>query len=200
MGTSKRSIVVIVLVATLVVIGAIVFIFARPKELSGTPIDPPQPMPDFTLESAQGPVSLSDFRGKVVVLYFGYTSCPDVCPLTLSYLREAVNKLGNLAEDVQVIFISVDGNRDTPERLVTYTANFHPDFIGLTGTQAQIDQVTKDFGIFYLLYPPDSDGFYSVDHTASTMVLDRQGDQVLIWEYGTQPKQMASDLRILIKE
>ena len=197
---SRIAIVFVAVAATVIAVGAAVFLFARPTGLNGTAIDPPQPMPDFTLESAQGPVSLNDFRGKLVVLYFGYTSCPDACPLTLSYLRQAMNNLGSRAKDVQVIFVSVDWKRDTPEKLATYTGAFNPDFIGLTGDQAQIDQVTQDFGIFYLLYPPDENGFYTVDHTASTLVLDRQGRQVLNWSNGTQPNQIASDLKKLVKE
>ena len=197
---NKRRNIFGLLFVALVVIGAIAYTLSSQNRFNGIVFDPPEPTPDFTLDSAQGPVSLSDFHGKVVVLFFGYTSCPDVCPLTLSYLRRTMSNLGDQAQGVQVIFVSVDGMRDTPEKLAIYTANFNPDFIGLTGTQAQIDQVTKDFRIFYQMNPPDSDGFYSVDHTASIIVLDQQGRQVLIWPHNTQPDQMASDLDMLLNE
>jgi protein SCO1 len=176
-----------------------VYEFSISNRLHGEVIEPPKLMPDFTLQSTKGPVSLSDFRGRVIVLYFGYTSCPDLCPTTLALLNQAVDALKDKAKDVQVVFISVDWKRDTPETLEKYTAHFNGNFLGLTGTQAQIDSVTNDFGIFYLLNLPDKNGFYSVDHTASIRVLDRQGRLAVIWPYDTQPSEMASDLQVILK-
>jgi len=173
--------------------------FLLPKKLHGEVIKPPKPMPDFTLQSTKGPVSLSSFRGKLVILYFGYTSCPDLCPTTLAMLHQAVEALGNKAQEVQVIFISVDWKRDTPEVLEKYIAHFNSNFIGLSGTEAQINSVTRDFGIFYLLNLPNENGFYSVDHTASMRVLDRQGRLTVIWPYGTQYPEMASDMRSILQ-
>jgi protein SCO1/2 len=175
------------------------YVFWLPQKIHGEVIEPPKLMPDFTLQSAQGPVSLSSFRGQLVVLYFGYTSCPDLCPTTLAVLRQAVEALGDQAQAVQVIFISVDWKKDTPEALSQYVAHFNPDFLGLTGSEAQIDSVTKDFGIFYLLNVPGENGFYSVDHTASLQVLDRQGRLAVIWPYGTQSSEITSDMRVLLK-
>ncbi len=173
--------------------------FLMPKKLHGEVIEPSTLMPDFTLQSASGPVSLSDFRDKVVILYFGYTSCPDLCPTTLAVMRQAIDALGDKSKDVQVIFISVDWKRDTPEILGNYTAHFNQDFLGLTGNQTQIDSVTRDFGIFYLLNLPDENGFYSVDHTASVRVLDRQGRLAVIWPYDTPSSAMTADLQVLLK-
>jgi protein SCO1 len=184
----------------LLFLGVGVYEYTLPKALHGEVITPPKFMPDFTLQSATGPVSLSNFHGKVVVLYFGYTSCPDLCPLTLAYLRQTLDSLGSKANEIQVVFVSVDWKRDTPEHLSDYVHAFRPDFVGVTGTQAQIDAVTKDFGIFYLLYPPDANGYYSVDHTASIQVLDRQQKLTLIWPHDTQPDQMATDLQVLLKK
>jgi protein SCO1/2 len=175
------------------------YVFWLPPKIHGEVIEPPKLMPDFTLQSAQGAVSLSSFRGQLVVLYFGYTSCPDLCPTTLAVLRQAVEALGDQAQAVQVIFISVDWKKDTPEALSQYVAHFNPDFLGLTGSEAQIDSVTKDFGIFYLLNVPGENGFYSVDHTASLQVLDRQGRLAVIWPYGTQSSEITSDMRVLLK-
>jgi protein SCO1/2 len=196
----KRSNIFGLILLAMVVIGAIVYTLSSQNRFNGIVYDPPQAMPDFTLDSAHGQVSLSDFRGKVIILFFGYTYCPDICPLALSYLKQSVGDLGNQAEDVQVIFISVDWKRDTPEGLAKYTANFNPDFLGLTGTEDQINQVTQDFGIYYLMNSPNSSGYYSVDHTASIMVLDQQGSHVLTWPNETQPEQMTSDLEKLFKE
>ena len=187
-------------VLTLAVIGLAIYQFSMPVKFAGALISPPKAMLDFTLQSARGPVALSSFRGKLVVLYFGYTNCPDICPLTLANLRQALDKIGDRAKDVQVLFISVDWKRDTPEKLASYAAAFRPDFIGLTGSQAQIDSVTKDFGIFYLLNVPDNNGYYSVDHTATVLVLNRQGGLTLTWPNGTQPDSISSDLIKLLKQ
>jgi protein SCO1/2 len=198
---STRNLVLIFVGFIVLVVAVLaVFTFSAPNTLSGTIFDPPKPMPDFTLQAADGPVSLSDFRGKIVVLYFGYTFCPDACPLTMAIFRQATEKLGSKAKDVQVLFISVDWKRDTPEIMAKYVSHFSPSFIGLSGTQEQIDTVTQDFGIYYLLNIPDKNGQYSVDHTASTQVLDRQGNLKLIWSYETTPADMVSDLRKLLKD
>eukprot|EP01155_Anaeramoeba_flamelloides_P020558 Anaeramoba_flamelloidesa580596_17.p1 GENE.a580596_17~~a580596_17.p1 ORF type:complete len:173 (-),score=24.44 a580596_17:8-526(-) len=105
---------------------------------------------DFSLTSARGPVSLSDFRGKVSVIYIGYASCPDVCPTALAVLTQSLKQLpDNQREQIQGIFISVDPERDTPEKLADYTAFFSPQIIGITGTREQIDQVVRQYGAFY---------------------------------------------------
>lgn len=196
----NRRFVYVILAIIAILVGAALYEFTRPVTYYGTRIQPPKPMPDFTLQSAKGPVALSSFRGKYVVMYFGYTFCPDICPATSAALRAALSQLNGQDAQVQVLFISVDTKRDTPERLFTYLQNFRPDFIGLVGTEAQTDQVTRDFGIFYTLNPPDpATGTYSVDHSANILVLDRQGALVMTWAYDQQPDEMASDLRILLR-
>lgn len=197
-GSSRRNLWLVLIIGALLA-AFVGYEFLRQDKLHGVVIEPPNPMPNFSLQSTKGPVSLSSFRGKIVVLYFGYTSCPDVCPTSLALLRQAVDALGDKAENIQVIFISVDWKRDTPEILSKYAAHFHPDFLGLTGDQAQIDLTTRNFGIYYSLNQPDENGFYSVDHTASIKVLDRQGRLVVIWPYGIQPSEMTSDLQVLLK-
>jgi protein SCO1/2 len=188
------------LIAVLIIGAGVYVYFTFTPPMFGALIEPPVSRPNFTLASNQGLVSLSTFRGKLVVLYFGYTACPDVCPTSLANLRQAMGLLNSQqAGQVQVIFISVDWKRDTPEKLASYARAFHPSFIGLTGSQAEIDSVTRDFGIFYLLNEPDPTGYYSVDHTASTTVLDRQGNLVLQWPYGLQPSELASDLKVLLR-
>jgi protein SCO1/2 len=188
------------LIAALIIGAGVYVYFTFTPAMFGALIEPPVSRPNFTLASNQGPVSLSAFRGKLVVLYFGYTACPDVCPTSLANLRQAMDLLNSQqAGQVQVIFISVDWKRDTPEKLASYAHAFHPSFIGLTGSRGEIDSVTRDFGIYFLLNEPDETGYYSVEHTASTAVLDRQGNLVLQWPYGLQPSELASDLKVLLR-
>jgi protein SCO1/2 len=188
------------LIVLLLLAGIAIYQFSLPPQIHGSIIEPPKPMPDFTLHSARGPVSLSDFRGKLVVLYFGFTSCPDVCPTTLASLRQALNDLGQPADQVQVVFVSVDWKRDTPENLASYLSAFHPDFLGLTGSEAQVAAVAKDFGIYYKLNEPDAKGYYSVDHTATVQILDRQGNLVMTWPYGQSPADLLDDLKVLVRK
>ncbi|HEY3310551.1 MAG TPA: SCO family protein [Anaerolineales bacterium] len=200
MTLDRRS---LLLIAALIVLAAAgVLIYATSAQsLVGAVIEPPKPMPNFTLQSAAGPVSLEHFRGKLVVLFFGYTNCGDVCPLTLANLRQAMTLLDKQqAGQVQVLFVSVDWKRDTPAKLADYAHAFNPGFIGLTGSQAQIDSVTRDYGIFYQLNAPDAKGFYTVDHTSSSLILNRQGELVVTWPYGMQPSELASDLKILLRK
>ena len=186
------------ILAALVVIAACALVYERIKTPTyyGSVISPPKPMPGFTLQSSNGPVSLDSFRGKFVLVYFGYTSCPDICPITLATLTEALTKLGTKkAEEFQVIFISVDYKRDTPQISDAFAKKFNSNFIGLGGTEAQINQVTQEYGIYYKLNPPDpATGFYSVDHTALVQVLNPQGALILIWPFGAQPDQETFDM------
>ena len=195
----KRPFLLFAALTLLLLIGIGIFQLMQPPALRGTVIEPPKPMPNFTLQSVDGPVSLSDFRGKIVVLYFGYTSCPDVCPTTLANLRRALNDLGEKAEEVQLVFVAVDWQKDTPERVASYLSAFHPSFVGLSGAQEQIDAVTKDFGIFYQINPPDESGYYTVDHTATTLVLDREGGLILTWRYGMTADEFLEDLKVLVR-
>ncbi len=187
------------LVALIISIG--IYQSILPPAMNGAIIDPPKPMPEFTLQSAHGPVKLSDFRGRLVVIFFGYTNCTDVCPLTMAALRQAFDTLGDQAGKAQVLFISVDYKRDTPEIVDGYASNFRPDFIGLAGSKEQIDQVTKDYGIYYELGDPDPQtGGYEVGHIDTIQVLDGSGNLILTWTSGFTPDQLASDLKVLIKK
>lgn len=161
----------------------------------------PEPVkaPETMLRSANGPLRFSDFEGKIVLLYFGYTFCPDVCPTSLANIKLAMNDLTpEEAAQVQVIFVSVDPARDTPETLGSYVKMFQDDFIGVTGTREEIDWMVNAFGAKYTIEPPNADGNYNVSHTAFTMVLDRNGYYVMRWEHGTPSTDMSADLRYLI--
>ncbi len=194
----QRPALIVAIILTVILLGVALFEYFGPKTVYGAVITPPKAMPNFTLQSASGPVSLSQFKGKIVLLYFGYTFCPDLCPLTLGRLNQALASLGGRADEIQVIFVSVDWKRDTPEKVLKYARGFNPAFLGLTGTEAQIDEVTKDFGVFYQLHPADEDGYYSVDHGSSVQVLNREQNLALLWPYDTLPEQIASDLQVVM--
>lgn len=165
--------------------------------LPGTIFDPPREVGDFTLTSHTGqPLSLSDLEGKAVMLFFGYTHCPDVCPTTLAEFKRVKNLLGDTASEVAFVFVSVDGERDTPERLAAYVGAFDPDFIGLTGDDAAIRAIGQDYGLFYQRSTYDeSAAGYLVDHTASTFVLGPEGRLRIVYPYQTDPAIVADGIR-----
>jgi protein SCO1/2 len=146
------------------------------------------------------PRALDDFRGKVVMVNFGYTNCPDVCPTTLADLASAVKKLGADASRVQVLFVTVDPKRDTPELLRQYVPAFNPDFLGLAGDAAATKKATNDFKVYAQAREGKSSDNYTVDHSAQTFVFDRDGKVRLIFGYGMTPDAMASDLRVLLNQ
>lgn len=145
--------------------------------------------------------SLADFRGKLVVLFFGYTHCPDVCPTTLSDVAAAFKKMK--PEDVarvQVLFVSVDPERDTPEMLKQYVPYFHPSFLGLYGTKEEVAAAAKAFRIFYRKHVEPGASGYLVDHTAGSYVLDGQGRLRLFQPFAQPPDDIAHDLSLLLRE
>jgi protein SCO1/2 len=185
----------LLLVALLVVLTG-----CAPYQYHGMLIDSPTTAPDVTLPSSTGqPVSLSDFRDKLVLLYFGYTFCPDVCPTTLTAVNKALEAMGDKADDVQVVMVSVDPERDTPEVLANYLSNFNPNFIGLSGTPDEIASAATPFGVFYEKHEGSAATGYLVDHTASVMVLDREGRLRLVIPFETPPEDIAADLKQLLK-
>ena len=149
---------------------------------------------EFTLTDTQGKkVSLSDFQGKVPVVFFGFVQCPDVCPSSLLRASQVQQLLGPDAERVQVIFITIDPERDTPEILQAYTTAFDPGFIALTGTPEEIARTAKEFKVFVQKVPTGSS--YTLDHTALTYVYDTQGKLQLALRHEQTAEEVASDLR-----
>jgi len=144
------------------------------------------------------PRTLADFRGKVVVVTFGYTQCPDVCPTTLSDLSSAVKKLGPDASRVQVLFVTVDPKRDKPELLKQYVPAFNPGFLGLYGDEAATRKATGEFKVYAQERAGKTADTYTVDHTAQTFAFDKEGRLRLVMGYGATPEAMASDFRILL--
>jgi protein SCO1/2 len=155
---------------------------------------------DFVLQSWQGPVALGDLRGKVVALYFGYTHCPDVCPVGLSYLSGALKQLG--AEEVgqvQALFISVDPARDTPEYLKDYVEYFHPAVLGVTGSDEALTRVANLYGAAYYRVEPEGSAVdYAVDHSANIYLIDKQGVLRQTLAHGASSNDILKGLRELI--
>lgn len=168
----------------------------------GTVIEPPVELSDFTLPSSEGrDLSLSELRGKPTLMFFGYTFCPDVCPTTLSEMKRVKTALGADAEQVQVVFVSVDGERDTPEVLKRYISNFDPSFIGLQGDEATLRRIGKEYGLFYERREVEgTSAAYLIDHSSATYLLDAQGRLRLLYSYGTPPDVLASGVTQLLSE
>lgn len=164
-------------------------------------IDPGIPIPDFTLINQFGEFArLSDFQGKFTVVFFGYTHCPDVCPVTLAQMRRVQEMLGEDAAQVNFVFISVDGERDTPERLLQYLANFRGNFIGLTGEEDTVRTIIGAFnGVFEINNPGGMLENYTVDHTASTFLLDKKGNWRRTYAYNTSPEIIVPDIQKFLK-
>ncbi len=190
--------------------------FATPAPaFHGTFIDPPDPRPDFQLRSGAKTVTKTAFAGRPLVVVFGFTNCPDVCPTTMSRLARAMALLGDDAANVQVALISVDPDRDDPDHIQTYAAGFDPRFIGLTADRETLAAVARDFGIHHKKVdelahgaPPDAHAAhapehqvddYLVDHTTTVTVLDANGNARLLWPYETPPEAMAEDLRTILR-
>lgn len=155
---------------------------------------------DFRLADVNGqPRSLKDYQGKVVVLFFGYTQCPDVCPTTLAEMAQTKKLLGADGDKLQVLFVTVDPERDTPEVLKGYMANFDPSFMALRGTPEQLAAMAKDFKVYYKKVEGKTPTSYSMDHSAASYVYDTKGRLRLYTRYGTGAQALASDIQLLLK-
>lgn len=156
---------------------------------------------DFSLTDPSGKQrTLADFRGKVVVLFFGYTQCPDVCPTTLAALSEVMKTLGPAdASRVQVVFVTVDPDRDTPEIMASYVQAFDPSFVGLSGNAEAIARTAKEFKVLYQKQPGRTPESYTVDHSAGTFVFDPQGRLRLYVGNGQGPDVFVQDIRTLLR-
>ncbi len=151
---------------------------------------------DFTLQSVQGPVSLKDFRGKIVLIYFGYSMCPDICPTNLSMMAGALGQLSKEElQRVQGLFISVDPERDSLQRLEEYTQYFHLAIMGITGKPEVIAELAKRYGVAYKKVVLDSATNYVVDHSSETYVIEPQGKLVERLPHGALPEQILAAIR-----
>lgn len=170
----------------------------RPALRAGV-FEPPRAAPELSLEaSSGGPLSLAEHRGKVVLLGFGFTSCPQVCPTTLGVLAQARKRLGPLGEQVQVIYVTVDPERDTADRMRAYLKGFDPTFVGGTGTPAQLAVVRKNYGV--MAERKNIGNSYSVAHSSSVYLIDRNGLLRAMMPYGRAPEDYVHDLQALLSE
>jgi protein SCO1/2 len=156
---------------------------------------------DFSLIDHHGQKkSLADFRGKVVVMFFGYTQCPDVCPTTMSEMQAVIELMGKKGQQVQVLFVTVDPQRDTQELLAQYVPAFNSTFLGLRpASKDDLEKVTKDFKVFYNIVPGKTPNNYTIDHTAGSYVFDPSGRLRLFLNHQQNPKLIADDLLQLLK-
>ena len=167
----------------------------------GSVLAEPVDVPGFVLTDENGePFRLGDQRGDVVLLFFGYTSCPDVCPTTLATWRKVHEGLGEDADRVRFAFVTVDPERDTPERLGLHVNAFNPDFVGLTGTPEELEPVYETFGVFYEKDTSSGSALgYLINHTATTFVVDPEGRWRLRETYGTEVEDIVYDIRQLLE-
>lgn len=154
---------------------------------------------DFSMPDFNGKLRhLADFRGKVVVMFFGYTQCPDVCPTTMAELAGVMKDLGAQADQVQVLFVTLDPERDTPKVLAQYVPNFDKRFLGLVGDAAATKKIAGDFKIFYEKVPGKTPGSYSLDHSAGSYVFDKEGHVRLFVRFNQGPDPITHDLKLLL--
>jgi len=197
---------IFVVLASFLLIGIVaagVFLFSKPASFRGTMYaEPYPPAPEIELNRDNGTsFKLSEMRGNVVLLFFGYTSCPDVCPTTMAELKQALEKLdGDEAKQVQVLFVTVDPERDTPERVQEYVNHFNSDFIGLSGTESELTEVWKKYGVFRENVEGYSAAGYLVNHTARVTLIDRDGNLRLSYAFDTPVDSIVHDLKLLFKE
>ena len=185
------AIIFIPLAVVLVATGITFYIKGNDRALKGSVIDPPIIAPGITLNGPDGrDVRLSEFRGKFVLIFFGYTHCPDECPATLAILRQVRTDLGTEASSIQVLFVTTDPARDTPERLASYLSTFDNTFIGLTSSASDLANVYRDYGVTVL----DN----GETHSTLIFVVDRDGKLGLTFPIGMTPADMEHDLRIVM--
>jgi protein SCO1 len=143
--------------------------------------------------------TLADFKGKAVVVFFGFTQCPDVCPTTMAEMSEVTQQLGEDSKRLQVLFITVDPERDTAALLKQYVPAFNANFLGLTGTVEEVTKVAKEFKVFFQKQPTKTPGGYTMDHTANSYVFDAQGKVRLVVKHGLGAAPLVQDLKQLLK-
>ncbi len=156
---------------------------------------------DFQLTDHNGQArSIKDFKGKVVVVFFGFTQCPDVCPTSMAELAEVKKMLGKDGDRLQGLFVSVDPERDTPQVLKAYMANFDPTFLALSAPPDKLAEMAKDFKVYYKKVEGKTPGSYTMDHSAGSYVYDTQGNVRLYTRYGSGAPALASDVQQLLKQ
>jgi len=192
----------LLILAAVVALGACNRAGESPKaSFQGVDITGAQYARELALPDADGKLrTLGDFKGKVTVVFFGYTQCPDVCPTTMAELAEVKRALGPDGDKVQGVFVTLDPERDTPEVLKAYVKNFDPSFVALRGSGEQTQGVAKEFKVFSAKVPGQAEGSYTVDHTAGSYIFDTEGRVRLFTRYGAGAKALAGDIQQLLKQ
>jgi protein SCO1/2 len=177
------------------------FVYTRPYNYQGSLIEPPIDATDFSLTDQNGDTfTLSDHKGSVVLLFFGYTNCPDVCPTTLYDFKQIKSNLGDQQDEVVFVFVTVDPERDTPDRLKEHLSNFDPSFIGLTGSIEEMEPVFDGFGVYRAKQDTKSELSYLMDHTARVYGIDPQGKLHITFPFGMIYEAMLDDIVHLLGE
>ena len=173
----------------------------QPYEFKGTAYPEGVEAEDFTLTTTdERPFRLSEQRGQVVLMFFGFTSCPDVCPATLAEAKRILEGLGEDAQNVRFVFITVDPERDTPDQLGKYVSNFHPEIVGLTGSPEELQTMFDAYGIYAAKVPlEDSAAEYTMEHTARVFLVDQDGLLRLSYAFGTPDEDILQDVQYLLK-
>jgi len=198
---SKRTLAIGSIVATIAIAIVAAETFLSAYKFRGSVIDPPAPAANFSLKDQNGQTfQMSDQRGKLVLLFFGYTSCPDVCPTTLAQFKQTRARLGALADGVRFVFVTVDPQRDTPDKMGKYLNVFDPAIVGLGGSEANLEPVWKAYGVYRQVQPGSSADAYTVDHSAWVYLIDAQGNLRLTYAFGVQADDMAQDIRYLLRK
>jgi protein SCO1 len=202
MMNKKITLVGIISLLVIALAVAVNMFFSKPASFRGTTYAEPYPAaPEFSLTDSKGDLlKLSDGGGKVTILFFGYTYCPDICPTTLAELKLAVKDLGEKSEQVQVIFVSVDPKRDTSESMQAYVQRFDPAFIGLSGTEEELTPIWAEYGIFREIVEGTSETNYIVNHTGRIFLVDQNGDLRLSYGIDIAPEDISHDIQILLRQ
>ena len=187
----------------LLAVGLAVFVFAKPASFRGTTFAEPYPVAsEIDLTRSDGSrFRLSELRGDVVLVFFGYTACPDVCPTTLAELRQALSELNARdVERVKVVFVTVDPDRDSPERVQEYVAQFNPAFIGLSGSKTELEKVWAEYGVYREIADEQSAAGYIVNHTARVSLVDQQGNLRISFSFDAPVEDIVHDLKLMLKK
>jgi len=191
----------LIAVVVLAIAGAEMFLQAY--KFRGSVIDPPAPATDFSLKDQNGQAfQLSDQRGKIVLMFFGYTNCPDVCPVTLAQFKQARAQLSQQADRVRFVFITVDPERDTAEKMKTYLGAIDPTIIGLGGSQGELEQVWRAYGVYRQKQPGQSQDEYAdlLEHSSRVYLVDTQGNLRVTFPFGLVPDDVEQDVRYLLRK
>jgi len=188
------------LVILLGVVAVVTFTFQKADNFRGTLYDPALPAPEFSLTRANGQeFRLGAQKSKLVYIFFGYTSCPDVCPTTLAEMRQVRETVGDKADQVEVVFVTVDPDRDTPEKVQEYATLFDPSFVGLSGSMEELEKIWNDYGVYRQIEASTSSTDYPVTHSSRLYLIDQDGNLRLSYAFGTPPDDIAQDLDLLLK-